>query len=105
MQLQATERSLLVESLISLIATCQIYAAQQEHTVPLVRPYVHELLLLVSQKLRGGERPGVVGGEDVFAGCCCTNLLLFLFGDRRGDATKAPLTSEEEEDQLTAQRY
>ncbi|PHJ25110.1 exportin 1-like protein [Cystoisospora suis] len=94
-QLQATERSLLVESLISLIATCQMYTAQQEHTVPLVRPYVHELLLLVSQKLRGG------GGEDILA--CCSNLLLFLFGDRR-DPSKAASVTSEEEDQLTTQR-
>ncbi|PFH32201.1 hypothetical protein BESB_021420 [Besnoitia besnoiti] len=120
-QLQDTEKNLLVESLVSLISACQIYKLQQEHTLPLVRPYVQELLLL-SQKLgssKTAEAPPQTSdaesrkcdGEETPARA--VGLLLFLLGDRRTPgAYKNPteaadggaLLSGADEDVLTTQR-
>ncbi|EPT27851.1 hypothetical protein TGME49_288460 [Toxoplasma gondii ME49] len=113
-QLQDTEKNLLVESLVSLISASQIYSIQEEHTLPLVRPYVHELLLLC-QKLGIGDFQ--LGQE---AAACqrgdardssVIGLLLFLLGERRtaeGETHQRPedgrLLTSKEEDVLTSQR-
>ncbi|CBZ51020.1 conserved hypothetical protein [Neospora caninum Liverpool] len=120
-QVQDPEKNLLVESLVSLISASQIYTVQEEHTLPLVRPYVHELLLLC-QKLGSGDfapRADLGQGEaearqrEESRQNRVVGLLLFLLGERRtpcaeGEAQQRAedgrRLTHKEEDVLTTQR-